>query len=59
MSNRALRFAVLLGLAVSTVDGGHFSLHDYLQKRFHPESVQERDVEGLDQRIENGKLSST
>jgi len=56
MSNRALRFAVLLGLAVSTVDGGHFSLHDYLQKRFHPESVQERDVEGLDQRIENGKL---
>ena len=56
MSNRALRCAVLLWFATSTVRGGTFSMHDYLQKRFHPESVQERDVEGLDQRIENGKL---
>jgi len=35
---------------------GNLSFHDYIQKRFHPETVQERDVEGLDQRIQDGKL---
>src|SRR5208282_66330 len=37
--------------------GGPISLHEYLQKRFHPDSVQERDIEGLDQRIQDGKLA--
>ncbi len=56
MSDRALRYAVLLGIWVSNAWAGMPSLHDYLQKRFHPESVQERDVEGLDQQIRDGKL---
>ena len=53
MSDRLL---VLLALTITSANAGTFSLHDYLQKRFHPESVQERDVEGLDQHIKDGNL---
>ena len=51
-----LSFTVLLILALTPLHAGTFSFHDYVQKRFHPESVKERDVEGLDQHIQDGKL---
>jgi outer membrane protein len=56
MSKRGVFCVALLGAAATVVEGSTFSLHDYLQKRFHPETIQERDVEGLDQRIQDGKL---
>jgi outer membrane protein len=56
MSDRLFRCAVLLAFSVSAGFCGMPSLHEYLQKRFHPESVQERDVEGLDQQIHDGRL---
>ena len=39
------------------VYAGPFSMRQYLQDRFHPETVRERDIEGLDQRIQDGKLT--
>ena len=56
MSKRCARTMAWLAMAALTANGGTFSLRDYLQKRFHPQTVQERDVEGLDQRIQEGKL---
>jgi outer membrane protein len=50
------RLLLVLSLAASFCYGSSFSFRDYLQKRFHPESVKERDVEGLDQHIRDGKL---
>jgi outer membrane protein TolC len=55
MSNR-LRFAVSFAIAVQMAHAGPFSLRRYIEERFHPETVRERDVEGLDQRIQDGKL---
>src|SRR4051812_32220250 len=56
MSDRFLRYVLLFTVTVSVGFGGSFSFHDYLQKRFHPETVQERDVESLDQHIRDNKL---
>jgi outer membrane protein TolC len=43
-------------LAASPGSGASFSIRDYLQRRFHPESVKERPVDGLDEHIRDGKL---
>jgi outer membrane protein TolC len=56
MNERVRRLVVLAVCWVQAASGGAFSFHDYVQKRFHPEQVRERDVEGLDQRIQDGKL---
>lgn len=50
------KLAVALVCCAQAAAAGTFSLHDYIQKRFHPETVQERDVEGIDQRVQDGKL---
>jgi outer membrane protein len=52
MNNRVLVFF----LATAVMYAAPFSMRDYIQKRFHPESVRERDVEALDQHIRDGKL---
>src|SRR5579864_7292775 len=54
--SKFLTATLALTLTLSAASAGSFSFHDYLQKRFHPESVKERDVEGLDQHIRDGKL---
>ena len=50
------KLAVVLVCCAQAAAAGNLSFHDYIQKRFHPETVQERDVEGIDQRIQDGKL---
>jgi outer membrane protein len=60
MNERVRRLLLLISIATvygaPVVCAGDLSLHEYLQRRFHPESVRERDVEGLGQRINNNKL---
>ncbi len=55
-ARRLATAAVTLSFAMSVAFCAPFSLRDYVQKRFHPESVREHDVEGLDQHIRDGKL---
>jgi outer membrane protein len=61
MNERVRRLLLLTAFATAccatVARAGEFSLHQYLQKRFHPESVRERDVEGIGERIHDNKLT--
>ncbi len=56
MSKCIRRLLAIFTCYVQVAYAEHFSFRDYLQKRFHPASVQEREVAGLDQRIQDGRL---
>ena len=57
MSSRWQRYLVLFCLAAAAANCATLSLRGYLDKRFHPETVKERAVDGVDQRIQEGKLT--
>ena len=58
MSRRAWRAAALLAAAgaARVVCADSLPLVGYFERRLHPETVVEREIEGLDEQIQNGKL---
>ena len=54
MSSR--RAGVIACLFLACAQAGTFSIPGYLYQRLHPDLVQERDVEGLTERVQDGKL---
>jgi outer membrane protein len=54
MNRRALFF-----LLASQCWAGTFSIPGYLRSRLHPDIIQERDVEGINDRVRDGKLELT
>jgi len=57
MSRPSMLFWLSALFACATAGAASLSLHDYVQKRFHPETVRERAVEGIDERIHDNKLT--
>ena len=56
MNKLAAAWLLLAHLSLVAGNISSFSWRDYWQHRMNPETVRERDVEGLDQRIHDGKL---